>query len=86
MCKRRLSKPLIDACVLGESLINQVSKVVEEAKRQYGKVDGVASCVGSMLIKPAHLTSDEEFMECIRLNAFSSFNILKATVSCKSTS
>ncbi len=58
-----------------------MSKVIEEAKQQYGRVDGVASCVGSMLIKPAHLTSDEEFMECIRLNAFSSFNILKGAVS-----
>ena len=61
-------------------LPGQVAGVIGKAKEQYGKVDSVASCVGNMLIKPAHLTSDEEFMECIKLNTFSSFNILKAAV------
>ena len=58
----------------------QVSAVIDKAKQQYGRVDSVASCVGNMLIKPAHLTSTEEFMECIKLNTFSSFNVLKAAV------
>ena len=55
--------------------------VIDKAMQEHGRVDGVASCVGNMLIKPAHLTSKEEYMACIMQNAFSSFNILKGSVS-----
>lgn len=55
--------------------------VVQKAADDFGKVDGVASCVGNMLIKPAHLTSASEFREAFNENALSAFNILKASVS-----
>ena len=55
----------------------QVRGVIEKTLQQHGRVDGIASCVGNMLIKPAHLTSTDEHMACIMQNAFSSFNILR---------
>ena len=54
--------------------------VIAKAAEQHGRVDGVASCVGSMLIKPAHLTSTNEFMDLVRMNALSAFHILKGSV------
>ena len=54
--------------------------MISKAADQHGRVDGVASCVGSMLIKPAHLTGTDEFVEQMRENALSAFHILKGSV------
>lgn len=54
--------------------------MIAKAAEAHGRVDGVASCVGSMLIKPAHLTSTEEFLEIMQENALSAFHILKGSV------
>jgi 3-oxoacyl-[acyl-carrier protein] reductase len=43
----------------------------------YGKVDGVANCVGSIVLKSAHTTSDDEFNKTIQLNLNSCFYILR---------
>ena len=60
----------------------QVKHILEKTAEKFGKVDGVACCVGSSLIKPAHLTHAQEFHDAIAKNTFSAFNILKASVSC----
>ena len=41
---------------------------------------GVANCIGSVILKPAHSTSLKEFEDTMRINATSSFNILKSSV------
>ena len=58
----------------------QVRKVLGEAMDRFGRLDGVVNCTGNMTMKPAHLTGEEEFMEGLRINALSSFNILSAAV------
>ena len=45
---------------------------------RFGQVDGVANCVGSLLLKPAHSTSYEEWDEAIATNLTSAFAILRA--------
>jgi NAD(P)-dependent dehydrogenase (short-subunit alcohol dehydrogenase family) len=37
-----------------------VERCFSEALERHGRVDGVANCVGSLLLKPAHLTTDDE--------------------------
>jgi NAD(P)-dependent dehydrogenase (short-subunit alcohol dehydrogenase family) len=39
---------------------DQVNACLSRAREEFGKMDGVASCVGSMLLKPAHLTTAAE--------------------------
>jgi NAD(P)-dependent dehydrogenase (short-subunit alcohol dehydrogenase family) len=46
----------------------------------YGRLDGVANCVGSIVLKPAHATSDADFEQVIRTNLTSCFNILRPAV------
>jgi 3-oxoacyl-[acyl-carrier protein] reductase len=41
-------------------------------------VTSLVNCIGSILLKPAHLTSDDEFREVVETNLFSAF----ATVRC----
>ena len=45
------------------------------AVSEFGRVDGVANCVGAFLLKPAHMTSDEEFAEQISLNLNTAFAV-----------
>jgi NAD(P)-dependent dehydrogenase (short-subunit alcohol dehydrogenase family) len=56
-------------------------KTVEEclqwAVETYGRVDGVANCVGSLLLKPAHLTTDEEWGNVLATNLGSAFNVVR---------
>jgi len=45
-----------------------------------GPISGVTSCVGSVLLKAAHTTSEAEFDDVIKTNLYSSFNVVKASV------
>ncbi len=55
-----------------------VDGAFETAVSEFGRVDGVANCVGAFLLKPAHMTSDEEFAEQISLNLNTAFAVVKA--------
>lgn len=56
---------------------DQVKACIETAKEEYGEIHGVANCVGSVLLKPAHLTSDDEWNDTIQKNLFSAFNTVR---------
>jgi len=56
----------------------QVEAFLEAAVARYGRLDGVVNCVGSILLKPAHLTSDAEFEQVIATNLTSAFGTVKA--------
>ena len=43
-----------------------------------GSVDGILNCVGSVLLKPAHLTSPEEWQETLAINLTSAFSTVRA--------
>jgi NAD(P)-dependent dehydrogenase (short-subunit alcohol dehydrogenase family) len=44
----------------------------------HGRLDGVVNCAGSLLLKPAHLTSPEEWSETIDVNLGSAFAVVRA--------
>ncbi len=45
-----------------------------------GRIDAFVNCVGSVLLKPAHLTTDAEFESTIKTNLFTSFAMIKAAI------
>ena len=57
---------------------DQVERCVRQTVEAYGRVDGIANCVGSVLLKPAHLTSDDEWANTIAVNLTSAFATVKA--------
>lgn len=63
----------LDATETGE-----VDGLFSEAVERFGRVDGVANCVGSFMLKPAHLTTDEELAETMALNLGTAFGTVKA--------
>jgi NAD(P)-dependent dehydrogenase (short-subunit alcohol dehydrogenase family) len=54
--------------------------VAQAAAQQLGGIDAVVNCMGSLLLKPIHLTREEEFDEQIHLHLKSSAGILAATL------
>lgn len=55
-----------------------VDQCLARAVELYGRVDGVANCVGSLLLKPAHLTSDDEWAETLATNLTSAFYTVRS--------
>ena len=55
-----------------------VNRVLAAAQGELGRVDGVANCIGSLLLKPAHLTTEEEWADVLRVNLTSAFLIVRA--------
>ena len=55
-----------------------IEACVTAAADQFETVSGIANCIGSVLLKPAHLTSDEEWHHTITVNLTSSFACVRA--------
>jgi 3-oxoacyl-[acyl-carrier protein] reductase len=58
----------------------QVDAVFALAKEKYSKVTGAVCLSGSLLLKPAHLTSDTEWSDTLRTNLDAAFFTLRAAV------
>ena len=50
----------------------------KEAVVRLGRLDGVVNCVGSLLLKPAHVTKPEELAEVLAVNLNSAFGAVQA--------
>jgi NAD(P)-dependent dehydrogenase (short-subunit alcohol dehydrogenase family) len=55
-----------------------VDAVVAGTLERFGRIDGAANCVGSLLLKPAHMTRPEEWASTVNTNLTSAFAVLRA--------
>ena len=55
-----------------------VHSFVENGLEKYGTVDAIVCLPGSLILKPAHKCSDEEFENTINTNLKSSFSVVRA--------
>lgn len=55
-----------------------VDAAVAGVLSSFGTLDAVAHCVGSILLRPAHLTSDADWQQTLSLNLTSAFHVLRA--------
>ena len=58
-----------------------VENVFAAAYEKVGRVGGVVNCCGSLLLKPAHLTSEEEWVHTLNSNLTTAFHVLRGAVS-----
>lgn len=73
--------PKLDRCILIENDFEDWQKTEDffkEVSENHGEIEGVAHCVGSIVLKPAHLTKEDEFNACIHKNLGSAFAVLRA--------
>jgi len=59
---------------------DSVESLYESIKNEYSQLDSVVNCLGSIFLKPAHLTSEQDFDDILDINLKSSFLILKNSV------
>ncbi|HEV7732422.1 MAG TPA: SDR family oxidoreductase [Candidatus Binatia bacterium] len=55
-----------------------LERCLTDTIEHHGRLDGVASCVGSFLLKPAHLTTDDEWGATIATNLTTAFFTVRA--------
>ena len=55
-----------------------VENAFAAACEKFGRVDGVVNCCGSLLLKSAHLTTDEEWSHTLDANLTTAFHVLRA--------
>lgn len=56
-----------------------VAAAVKATVDHFGRVDGAALLVGSILLKPAHLTTEKDWHDTIDINLNSAFHLLRHT-------
>ena len=56
----------------------EVEAAAAKAVEAHGRLDGLANCVGSILLKPAHLTSEEEWDAVVSTNLKSAYASVRA--------
>lgn len=69
-----------EAFPLDATNFDEVQALVKHTGKRYDEINGIVNCVGSILLKPAHLTSVEEFNQTIALNLNTAFYTVKAGV------
>jgi NAD(P)-dependent dehydrogenase (short-subunit alcohol dehydrogenase family) len=57
---------------------DQVAACFEKATELFDNINGVVNCVGSLLLKPAHLTTEQEFDDTLSLNIRTAFNTVRS--------
>ena len=67
----------ISGSVVDASNFESVKHFLDESNNFLQSIDCIINCVGSLLLKPAHLTNEEELDNLFKINVFSSFSIIK---------
>ncbi|TWU05198.1 3-oxoacyl-[acyl-carrier-protein] reductase FabG [Symmachiella macrocystis] len=55
-----------------------IRECLQLAVESHGRIDGVVNCIGSVLLKAAHMTSDTEWNDTIAVNLTSAFCVVGA--------
>ncbi len=59
----------------------EMTAIVQASLATWGRLDAYAHCVGSVFLKPCHLTTDEEWQQVLSTNLFSAFYAVRAVLS-----
>jgi NAD(P)-dependent dehydrogenase (short-subunit alcohol dehydrogenase family) len=71
--------PVVE-CILDPTRPEDIERCLRETAEQRGPLSGAANCIGSLLLKPAHLTSDDEWSRTLALNLTTCFHLVRAAV------
>jgi len=67
-----------EAFTLDATQPEEVAACLRRAGEVFGRVDGVANCVGAFLLKPAHAITDAEWDSMMATNLRSAFGVIRA--------
>ncbi len=69
-----------ETCLVDGTRYEEVNGCITRAMERFGRVDGVVNCIGSLLLKPAHLTTEADWEATLSVNLTSAFYTVKAAV------
>ncbi len=75
MLGRELQAPEFE---LDATRFEDVDACVEKVLQLHGRLDGVANCIGSLLLKSAHSTSEAEWLSTVATNLTTAFAVVRA--------
>lgn len=64
-------------CEVDATRFEDVDACLEKARQLHGSIDGVANCVGSLLLKSAHATSEAEWSATVASNLTTAFAVVR---------
>jgi NAD(P)-dependent dehydrogenase (short-subunit alcohol dehydrogenase family) len=67
-----------EACTVDATRPEEVAACLRRAAELFGRVDGVANCVGAFMLKPAHAIAEDEWDSMIATNLRSAFAVVRA--------
>jgi NAD(P)-dependent dehydrogenase (short-subunit alcohol dehydrogenase family) len=67
-----------DYSTLDPLSFEEVRSLLTEVSKKYGRLDGAICCLGSIVLKPAHLTSQAEWEHTMAVNVTSAFGLVAA--------
>ncbi len=62
------------------AVASDVDAVLARTVAEFGRIDGVANLAGAFLLKPAHLTTDDEFDAQLQSNLVTAFRVVRGAV------
>lgn len=71
---RELNQP---CCVVDISRTESLEHELRTVTDKHGPLTGLVNCIGSVLLKPAHATADDDFRTIVETNLFSAFAAVK---------
>ena len=72
---QELAQPFVTVELMGSQ---QLEQALEAAADVQGGLHGMVNCIGSLLLKPAHATTDEDFRRVMETNLFTAFATVRA--------
>jgi NAD(P)-dependent dehydrogenase (short-subunit alcohol dehydrogenase family) len=65
------------ACPLDATRAGEVESCAKRVIEEHGRLDGIANCIGTVILKPAHLTTDDDWNSTLQLNLGTAFNVVR---------
>lgn len=72
---QELAQPFVTVDLTGSQLLEQSLQAAADVQ---GGFHGLVNCIGSLLLKPAHATTDEDFRRVVETNLFTAFATVRA--------
>ena len=63
--------------VADASVLLELERAYDAAVAELGGITGVVNCAGSLLLKPAHLTTAAEWSDTLNANLTTAFNVVR---------
>ena len=68
---------LVSGHTVDATSFDEIDTFLEKANDSMGSIDSIINCTGSLILKPAHLTTEDELDNTFKVNVYSCFGILK---------